>query len=307
MGSKLSQMSPLARWACVAIAVAGVLVLFTVVLWRLPWWLDHKYLNKNLSAAQGTVVSGLRTVLTALGGGALVAAGLVYTHRTVELSREGHVTDRFSTAISQVASDKPLEQLGGIYALERIMRDSAKDHVTIVEVLASFVREHAPLSDPPTKKERPQHTESVQAALTVLSRRPRDRAEPFIVNLQRTDLRGADLSDAHLPDAWLRGTNLEGAWLEGANFRGAQLLGANLDSAQLRGAHLEGSLLGGADLSKAKGLTVEQLVTAFPTSFTDLPWDLARDPRVRARIDVAEEELHELAGSPPPPHRKLKE
>ncbi|WP_062294251.1 hypothetical protein [Nostoc piscinale] len=35
-------------------------------------------------------------------------------------------------------------RLGAIYTLERIAKDSAKDHWTIMEVLTAFVRENAP-------------------------------------------------------------------------------------------------------------------------------------------------------------------
>ena len=35
-------------------------------------------------------------------------------------------------------------RLGGIYALERIARDSEKDHGPIMEVLTAYVREKAP-------------------------------------------------------------------------------------------------------------------------------------------------------------------
>ncbi len=35
-------------------------------------------------------------------------------------------------------------RLGGIYALERIARDSPKDHWTIMEVLTAYVRENSP-------------------------------------------------------------------------------------------------------------------------------------------------------------------
>ncbi|WP_078969972.1 pentapeptide repeat-containing protein [Streptomyces natalensis] len=74
-----------------------------------------------------------------------------------------------------------------------------------------------------------QTSEPVQAALTVLGRRPRDRDEPFVLQLHRTDLRGAILADAHL----------EAASLAHARLEGAILIGARLDGAYLGGAHLE--------------------------------------------------------------------
>jgi hypothetical protein len=62
------------------------------------------------------------------------------------------VTDRYIKAIGLLASEKPDERLGGIYALERLMADSPRDQPTIVEVLAAFVRRtsHAPERTPAT-------------------------------------------------------------------------------------------------------------------------------------------------------------
>ncbi|MEU5242617.1 pentapeptide repeat-containing protein [Streptomyces asoensis] len=275
--------------------VAGLAVLAlaggTVALWQLPWWLDDHWLNSMATGqARATTVSGLRTALVALGAGLVAVVGLFYTHQTWqqtrsrdsdqrELTWEGQVTDRFSKAVEQIASDKPVEQLGGIYALERIMRDSAKDHATIVEVLGAFVREHAP-----ARYERQVHgrlsyarqrwqaaaargavllgghaqpyvhlrpTEPVQAALTVLGRRPRDRDEPFELNLGMTNLGWANLVEAHLQQASLPLTHLEGAFLIKADLEGAHLEGAHLEGAHLIGAVLKEAHLPDADLKEA--------------------------------------------------------
>ncbi|MFE5710656.1 pentapeptide repeat-containing protein [Streptomyces sp. NPDC056501] len=319
-----------------------------VALWQVPWWLDARYLP-TITQPQATAVTGVRTALLAMGAGGLATVGIIYTHRTLHQNREGQVTDRYTKAIGQIASDKPVEQLGGIYALERIMRDSVKDHATIVEVLAAFVREHAPAPEismqKPLQRWRdagaqyavllrrnaehnadPRPAEPVQAALTVLGRRPQDRDEPFLLNLGYTNLRRANLNGAHLEGANLNGAHLEGANLYGAHLEGAVLSSARLKEADLRevnleramlwGAHLEkanlyradlemadlfaadleganlwGAHLEMADLSKVVGqLTVEQLVSARPRRSTFLPERLAADPRVMARIDAVEKE-----------------
>ena len=46
-------------------------------------------------------------------------------------------------AIEQLGSDKLDVRIGGIYALERIALDSAKDHPTVMAVLTAFIREHS--------------------------------------------------------------------------------------------------------------------------------------------------------------------
>ena len=107
---------------------------------------------------------GFRTAVVAVGARIVAGIGLYYTHRNfrhsrdlfthtqdkdreaAELTREGQMTDRYATAINLLGAKESTKQLGGIYALERIMRDSPKDHATVVEVLAAFIRENADLA-----------------------------------------------------------------------------------------------------------------------------------------------------------------
>ena len=53
------------------------------------------------------------------------------------------MTDRYTKAIEQLGSNKLDVRIGGIYALERVARDSARDHPTVMEVLSAFIREHS--------------------------------------------------------------------------------------------------------------------------------------------------------------------
>ena len=109
-----------------------------------------------------------------------------WQRRTHELTEQGQVTDRYTKAIEQLGSDKPDVRIGGIYALERIARDSARDHPTVMEVLTAFIREHSqedwPLPAPTSRmkwiirrarfREQERSTRpDVEAALTVLGRR----------------------------------------------------------------------------------------------------------------------------------------
>ncbi|WP_328753062.1 pentapeptide repeat-containing protein [Streptomyces sp. NBC_00285] len=298
--------------------IAGVLAIlvtlfvgYAVLLWQGPWWLDGGHLRKrDLQPADGAVITGFRTALVALGAGAVAAAGLYYTDRTlrhtrdrdreqVELSRESQVTDRYVEAIKLLGSDRTVERLGGIYSLERIMRDSSKDHLTVVEVLAAFIREHASAPDqasqPDGSYSRP--TEYVQAALTVLGRRPQ-REEPFRIDLRFINLRGADLkavrlervrlaganlekadlTEAHLEEAWMQETRLEGAWLNRAHLKDANLRAADLRGASLQDTYFEGARLHEADLSTASGCTAEQLQKALLDDDTKLPPGIAGEP-----------------------------
>ena len=96
----------------------------------------------------------VRTQLLTLAAGVFVAGVLRFTAQNYLLSRQGQVTDRYTRAIEQLGSDKLDVRIGGIYALERVAGDSVRDHPTVMEVLAAFVREHSrepwpPLLDEP--------------------------------------------------------------------------------------------------------------------------------------------------------------
>lgn len=251
----------------VLLVLAVTAVAYALLLWKGPWWFDGAHLRtQDLEPADGVVITGFRTTLVALGAGVLAALGLYYTHKShrqsealfehtrvkdreqAELTREGQVTDRYVEAIKLLASTSLTERLGGIYSLERIMRDSVKDHETVVQVLAAFVRQHSTFDPGIEAKTRP--SDDVQAALHVIGRRP-EREESSDIDLRRIDLRGADLAGARLKNAILTDAHLERANLSRANLEYANLSGAHLPRTQLIHCHLERANLGGADLTRS--------------------------------------------------------
>jgi hypothetical protein len=96
------------------------------------------------AAALQAARDAARGRLLTFGAGLFALGALVYTARNFSLSREGQVTDRYTKAIEQLGSEKLDVRIGGIYALERVARDSVRDHPTVIEVLTAFLREHFP-------------------------------------------------------------------------------------------------------------------------------------------------------------------
>jgi Pentapeptide repeats (8 copies) len=183
--------------------------------------------------------------LLTLGAGLPAAGALVFTARNVTLAgarwelsartfavtEQGQVTERYSRGVEQLGSEKLDIGIGVIYALERVARDSSRDHPTIMEVLAAFVREHShedwgkqvSSGQPPERSTRP----DVQAALTVIGCLNSGQVPSWIdlcranvaganltqANLTGTDFTRADLTDAQwpvhhqdVPEGWLRGS-----------------------------------------------------------------------------------------------------
>jgi hypothetical protein len=210
----------------------------------------------------------VRTTLLQAVAGALFLATAYFAWRQIEVAREGQITDRFTKAVEQLGNRSGDVQTGAIYALERVAIDADKNGPAIVEILAAFVRAHAPS---PSDEELAQahvllamkiRAPAVQAALTVLCRAPlcdHRSALPDSLDLARTDLRKAGLRRAQLQEVTLRNAHLEGADLVGADLQGANLswaffglaekkrsdvkFGANLRGATLTDARLEGAAL----------------------------------------------------------------
>jgi uncharacterized protein YjbI with pentapeptide repeats len=251
-------------WVCAgAVAFVAVLALINPLARLLDWGSLH-----GLTAdQQATEIDSMRGNLIQYGGGVFLFGALVYTARTFGLSREGNVTDRYTKAIEQLGSAQEDVRLGAIYALERIMIDSARDHPTIVEVLAAFVRGHAPYRPPGDDEDQEPEIPQVRpptdvvAAVTVLGRRPHGREERGEVNLQFTylafaDLKGLDLSSVDLSNAFLVGAilgqaDLSSAMLMKADLSGAYLVDANLTKANLLGATAHRAVLESANLTEA--------------------------------------------------------
>jgi len=200
--------------------------------------------------------------------------------RNFSLSREGQVTDRYAKAMELLGSGKLDVCIGGIYALERIALDSAKDHPTVMEVLTAFVRVHSQ-EGVAESRTRP----DIQAAVTVIGRRdskndlwwpasrdglgrPGHIEDTGRINLSRAVLPGAILVDANLHRAYLMGVKLTNADLSLASFVFADLTDADLTGADLSRANLFGANLTGANLSRAN-LTGAVLTNAH---LTDVRW-----------------------------------
>jgi hypothetical protein len=234
-----------------ALVLVGILALIVVPGWQVAGITANRAKGFELeNKARKTIIQ--------IVGGLFALIALILTWRRVKVTEQGHITDRYTKAIEQLGKldvDKPnIElRLGGIYALERIARDSPRDHWPIMEVLTAYVRSNAPLQTEPADQTKP--GVDIQAILTVLARRRRDgrrEEDEQRLDLRRTDLRGAYLTDAHL----------EGAIFEGADLQRASLVGAHLEGAFLAGARLDGARLYAAGFEDARGLIPEQIKSA---------------------------------------------
>lgn len=193
-------------------------------------------------------ISAVRQHMLWAAGGLIAIITLIFTWRRdqiarfgARLDRDANFTTRYTEAIAQLGSEEPSIRLGGIYALERIATDSPRDHPTILEVLAAYVREGSPAGTTPQVKLR----QDLAAAVTVIGRLSQLHSSTWPVNLSSTYLGYAELAGANLEGANLNDSVLLYATMTGANLRGARLSKANLSDVNLTDANLEGAELYG--------------------------------------------------------------
>jgi uncharacterized protein YjbI with pentapeptide repeats len=260
-----SRPARIAGWTSAAILALAAATAYGLALWRAPGWMHATTPQDQYNA---------RVLVISVGGAIVVGTGLLYTARNYRLSRRGQVTDRFTIALERLGSSELYVRIGGVHALEHVMRDSAEHHDDVIEVLTEFIRDRAPRRIRQSDHQVWMHPVTgsvpdlpsvpppdIQAALTALGHRPH-RPERQTIDLRGLHLTGAWLTGANLTGARLDGANLPGAFLGRANLTGAFLDGANLTGAHLTGADLTGAFLNGANLTGA-GLTGANLPGAF--------------------------------------------
>jgi pentapeptide repeat protein len=290
---------------------AGLLAVLLALVFSLPKRLAALDLKgseqRNLSAAEYLeAVNHRRSALLTALGGVLLLASAFFTWSQIQVAREGQVTDRFTKAVDQLGSKDRHVRLGGIHALARTSSDSKRDRDAITDVLTAYVRGHAHWPGTPQivtaqkrlrgtagkskeGKERcpPKPTldeldalpllevrdSDLQAAITVIGRRPHSETERHGPSLVQVDGRYANFALANLEDAYFNGSNLAGAnfyranldgadfdddtgsycavRLDYANFKSASLEDANLTNVRLEEASFEGANLRNATLDAA--------------------------------------------------------
>ncbi|MGH9755607.1 MAG: pentapeptide repeat-containing protein [Blastocatellia bacterium] len=275
------------RWKAILIGVC-IVVFVAFVVWKVPEWqvrayhgrLDANAISKltpqeliQLQKDLITAENNARVTLAQIIGGLVVLLGLYATFRNIEIAREnvrvadeGNLTERFSKAIELLGSEKRDVRLGGIYALERIARDSQKDHWAVIEVLTAFVREQsrkdhkqwlehlsasrqnadAPIQDKKTPAD-------IQAAVTVIGRRKwTEQEKPHQrIDLSESFFENTDFTGANFCRADFNSSDLSGAFLSDADFSGATLIGAKLIRVGLDSTKFVGADLSGANFRRA--------------------------------------------------------
>ncbi|MEU1470951.1 pentapeptide repeat-containing protein [Streptomyces sp. NPDC005761] len=259
------------RWSAqVGKAVVTIVTLVATVgiAFLLLQWIPHQIADTEARQLMPTErlahLNSVRGMVLQTAGGLAVLGGLVYTARGYALSRQGHITERYASAVSQLSSEHLDARLGGVFALQRLASDSSQDETSIAQVLSSFVVRRRPFveaslswhaSTPGGSSQPSQNSRlepDVQAALDVIgSLRKAIRVELADSDLSSAEMQRKSFERADMRRCLLRGSNLSEANLRGAELGGTDLRGARLDGTDLTGAHLAEVDLRSAEIKEA--------------------------------------------------------
>lgn len=173
------------------LGIAAVGIILTIVVWLII----KNYIKPTSPEEKKNTLEVYFKVL----GATVILLGVYFTWQELRTSREallttqeGQITERFTRAIDQLgkadqetSNDKHGKdgqvkkennlaiRLGGIYALERIGKNSRTDYWTVMEVLTAYIRQNSPWRSEIESVQTPTFDlqADTQAILTVIGRR----------------------------------------------------------------------------------------------------------------------------------------
>ncbi|MEJ8474473.1 pentapeptide repeat-containing protein [Roseibium algae] len=189
--------------------------------------------------------------------------------RQAATAERGLIIDRFQKGAEMLESRELSVRIAGVFILRELaLSDPVETYIQVLDLLASFLREkskgrtpapseHTKTRPPPDFGPFPADLQETVKAISHLRNNVKEAEEreeraEWRLDLNGSNLSGADLSKANLSGAWFNHANLAGAWFNQANLAGAELINANLSDAHLARANLTDADLDYADLSSAR-------------------------------------------------------
>ncbi len=255
----------------IGLSVTAAAIGLVAALWLLPWVVvDFDSRGGPLGPGERQqAIAAVRQGVLFAAGGLIAIVTLAFTWRrdrvarqSAELDRDANFTSRYTEAITQLGSDSVPIRLGGMYALERIAKDSLRDRQTILDVLAAYLRHVSPYNEG-LRYERPPDPLPVDIAASalVMARISRLTSPDHAIDLSLTRLPNANMSGANFTNAVVVAADLRGANLAGISaalmrcsatlLRDTNLSHASLVGVQLRLCDATGAKFAGADLRDA--------------------------------------------------------
>ncbi len=202
------------------------------------------------------------------------SSALAYSEQTLY---EGH----YNRAVAQLASERELVQIGGIYSMGLLYDESASHRTIVVRALCAFIRTYPECQDGPDIT-----PEAIKSAITILREFDNlpiglelagsqldfaslDGCQLCSSDFSLSSLRTATLTCVDFTWSSLRGCDLTDADITDATFDWCNLTGVILSDATVIRTSFKNAVLTNMDLS---GANLDR------TDFTDSTWDEDRPP-----------------------------
>ena len=267
-----------------------IVILFLMILLSVGIFLILSLVQRVLQGAADTVpaASAALTAIAAVFGAAFLTWRGVVAHWSARaaqeqtyIARDGHYAAVFGQAVDQLGATRDIvrtvEQqavhstepnlevrLGAIYALERVARDSKRDHWPIMEVLCAYIRNPQNCGRPSifnktlgSDAEAKWHDDmpalrvDVQAALSVIGRRSQRQRDIEKENSWTLDLSGANLQRARIEAGDFSNARFSGAHLDRAHFKDANFENADFSDCSLAEMTFRNARLRSANFNEA--------------------------------------------------------
>jgi len=217
-------------------------------------------------------VRGLAFIIFGLIGLPFVIWRAIVAQGNLDRSKDRDYADLFTKAVEQLGAtrekgsgdDRVLEpnievRVGAIYALERISRDSERDHIAVIETLCAYIRnnfEAVSLRPFDSYTELPSARIDLQVAVQVIGRRSSVRVGYEIdqrcrLDLSRVNFTGVDFSHGKFNFASFRSCRMFNVNFESANLNGAQFDNSIIASTSFFNAAMKGTSFDRSNMSSS--------------------------------------------------------
>src|SRR5688572_4388338 len=143
--------------APIVVLVGSLAIAALLAVWLVPRAQARRWRAQGIEAgelaqlengARGTLVQmlgGVALILTFVATWLQIADARKASERTLALTSAQQESERFTTAVQQLASDKLEERLGGIFGLEQAALAEPRRRAAVASVMLAYLKAHHPL------------------------------------------------------------------------------------------------------------------------------------------------------------------
>ena len=257
------------RWSWVGAIALAVILLYVALVWSNWCWLRGGDSPGAAIRNAGLVLASALALLLAVWRSITADSQAATAQAQLVLAERESLDARYQKGADMLSSENISTRIGGVYALKRLAVNHPKEfHIQVMELLCAFVRnpykaedsEESDSEDFTAAVETIIHRSDDAIAIEEASRPTPEKAFPdhrrTIEEGFRVNLKDADLSQAALSHAKLRGAVLDNVTMprfvcDDADFSGSSMSDCKINHAMFFSAAFDKAQMNFADMSKS--------------------------------------------------------